>query len=222
MEKIYKKSRYYLDLILINTKLCFKYNTLFISIFILERSIKEVVNKKNKNICFKEIMKNMFNINYEDDEQYQRLIMDEEIEKIFGKNGKDKNKDNNVYNITNKKFEEKNECNDSDLFNKTFFNSNKKLRLNFDINKLKEIYQKIDICKSISKEKNHNKTSKNFYAITSMKKENRNPNLVSISSRNELDDNMIKYSNKNKGSVFDSQPKIIYSKYTYNGNNIYY
>ena len=222
MEKIYKKSRYYLDLILINTKLCFKYNTLFISIFILERSIKEVVNKKNKNICFKEIMKNMFNINYEDDEQYQRLIMDEEIEKIFGKNGKDKNKDNNVYNITNKKFEEKNECNDSDLFNKTFFNSNKKLRLNFDINKLKEIYQKIDICKSISKEKNHNKTSKNFYAITSMKKENRNPNLVSITSRNELDDNTIKYSNKNKGSGFDSQPKIIYSKYTYNGNNIYY
>jgi len=222
MEKIYKKSRYYLDLILINTKLCFKYNTLFISIFILERSIKEVVNKKNKNICFKEIMKNMFNINYEDDEQYQRLIMDEEIEKMFGKNGKDKNKDNNVYNITNKKFEEKNECNDSDLFNKTFFNSNKKLRLNFDINKLKEIYQKIDICKSISKEKNHNKTSKNFYAITSMKKENRNPNLVSITSRNELDDNTIKYSNKNKGSGFDSQPKIIYSKYTYNGNNIYY
>ena len=220
MEKIYKKSRYYLDLILINTKLCFKYNTLFISIFILEQSIKEFANKKNQTIFFNEIMKNIFNINYEDEEQYQRLIVDEEVEKIFGKNEKDK--DNKVNNITSKKIEEKNECKDNDLFNKTFFNSNKKLRLNFDINKLKDIYQKIDICKSISKEKNHNKTSKNFYAITTMKKENRNPNLVSLTSRNELDDNILKYSNKNRESGFDSQPKIIYSKYTYNGNKIYY
>ena len=220
MEKIYKKSRYYLDLILINTKLCFKYDTLFISIFILEQSIKEILNKKNKNICFKEIMENMFNINYEATEQYQRLIIDKEVEKIFGKNEKDK--DNIVNNIINKESEEKKEGDDSELFNKTFFNSNNKFHLNFDINKLKEIYKKIDICKSISKEKNNNKKLNNFHIITTTKKENKNPNLISLSSRNELEDNVYKYSNKRKEKYFDSQPKVIYSKYTYNGNKFNY
>ena len=72
LEKIYKKSRYYLDDIINNTRLCFKYNPLYISIYIMKKSIEEVLSTEQKvndlsekeqeefysktSLCFKQIM----------------------------------------------------------------------------------------------------------------------------------------------------------------------
>ena len=223
MEKIYKKSRYYLDAILTNTKLCIKYDALFLSIVIIEQSIKETLNKINKDLCFSEIMKNMFNLNYESNEQYQKLILDEEIKKIFDEH-KDKNDKDIISNkINNKKIEEKKGNNDYEegVFNKTALISNNKFNLNFDINKFKEIYRKIDISKSISKEKNIKKTLSNFHDTTT-KKEEKKQDISSYTSRNELNNNLLKYCNKTKEKDCDSKPKIIYSKYTYNGDKFNY
>ena len=108
LEKIYKKSRYYLDIIVKTTKICFKYNPLFISIYIMKKSVEEILanerkinscEKKEKeefyeknNQCFKQIMYDFYKINYEENEQYKRILDDDEINEIFGnKEKKDKN-----------------------------------------------------------------------------------------------------------------------------------
>ena len=99
LEKIYKKSRYYLDDIIHNTKLCFKYNPLYISIYIMKKSIEEILcseqkindlNEKDQeefysktNSCFKQIMFDFYKIDYETNEQYREILADEEIMEIF-------------------------------------------------------------------------------------------------------------------------------------------
>ena len=99
LEKIYKKSRYYLDIIVNRTRLCFKYNSLYLSILIMKKSVNEIlaheqniyladINEqiefyKKNSICFKEIMSDFYNIEYENNEQYKKLIKDEEIKEIF-------------------------------------------------------------------------------------------------------------------------------------------
>ena len=100
LEKIYKKSRYYLELIIINDKICFKYNVLLLSIYIMKKSIEEIIlneyklknkdyylNKrqiiKKTNIYFKEVMNNFYKIDFESDEKYQELIEDKNIINIF-------------------------------------------------------------------------------------------------------------------------------------------
>ena len=93
LEKIYKKSRYYIDIIMINDKIIFKYSALLLSIFIMKKSIAEVIlneyklknkdyyiNKKQilkkTNLYFKEIMVNFYNVDYESNEIFQELIND--------------------------------------------------------------------------------------------------------------------------------------------------
>ena len=75
LEKIYKKSRYYLDLIISNENICFKYESLLISICIMKKSVEDIILKeyklkfkdffmnkrqiiKKNNMYFKEIMTN--------------------------------------------------------------------------------------------------------------------------------------------------------------------
>ena len=119
LEKIYKKSRFYLDLIIIKEKICFKYNVLLLSIYIMKKSVEEILlneyklknkdyylNKrqiiKKTNLYYKEVMNNFYNIDYEKDPKYQELIKDKEIKNIFPhpekahefKNKKNKNKTN--------------------------------------------------------------------------------------------------------------------------------
>ena len=91
LEKIYKKSRYYLD-ILINKKICMKYNSLLLSIFIMEKSVESIIINESKinddkekfHIklktlkYFKEIMNNFYKINYDSLEEYQ--LMKNELE----------------------------------------------------------------------------------------------------------------------------------------------
>ena len=99
LEKVYKKSRYYLDVIVKNTKICFKYNPLFISIYIMKKSVEEILGNERKinscneqekkefyeknNACFKQIMNDFYKINYEENEQYKRILEDEEFIEIF-------------------------------------------------------------------------------------------------------------------------------------------
>ena len=86
LEKIYKKSRIYLDRI-INKKESFKYNSLLMSIYIMQKSVENVIIneykiyndiekikiKKQSHKYFKEIMDEFYKINYESMEEYQLM-----------------------------------------------------------------------------------------------------------------------------------------------------
>ena len=221
LERIYKKTRYYMDSILMNNKLLFKYDSLILAIFIIDKSIKEILVNDYKKMHFNEIMKNIFDFNYEDNEQYQKLIIDEEIKIIFDNNRNNKETiSNNIY----KKIEEKKENNNVDKFDKSsFMSSEKNLNLNFDINKIKKIYQKIKICKRIiSKEKDVYKTSNNFNLTNIAKKEYINQDNTPNTLRNELNNSIFNQFNQSREKNLKSQPKIIYSKYTYSGDKYNY
>ena len=228
LEKIYKKSRYYLDVALINTKLCFKYDAMFLSIFLLEKSIKEILDKdnnaelfdKNKGnkLCLKDIMIKYFNIKYENTKQYRTLISDDETQKIFCKNKKEKNSINDDKKIY---IEEKKENNYKiNHFNKTiFFPSTKKYQLNFDINNLKNTFKNIAKNKSLSKESKNNKTSCNLYFISTKKKRNINQYIFPNTSRYKINGNIYKLCTQSMEKNNQSQPKIQYCRYTYNNKN---
>ena len=99
LEKIYRKSRHYLELIVNNSNICLKYNSLLISIFIMKKSVEEILfdeqrinkhdllnkekfmNKTSK--CFKEIMKELYQIDYESMEDYNELIADKDLIKLL-------------------------------------------------------------------------------------------------------------------------------------------
>ena len=105
LEKIYRKSRDYLELIVNNSNLCLKYNSLIISIFIMKKSVEEIlfdeakINKHdliNKEIfltktsnCFKEIMKELYLIDYESIEDFNELISDIDLIKLLQEGKKD-------------------------------------------------------------------------------------------------------------------------------------
>ena len=97
--KIYERSRHYLDVIIENL-ICLKYNSLLISICIMEKSIDYVllneVNKKNiddsidieeiryyNKEYFKQIMKDFYKIDYESLPEYEYLKIDCENYKLF-------------------------------------------------------------------------------------------------------------------------------------------
>ena len=99
LEKIYRKSRHYLELIISNSKICLKYSSLVISIYIMKKSIEEIlyeeqrinqhdlirrenfVNKTSK--YFKEIMNEIYDINYESIDSFAELISDTELIKLL-------------------------------------------------------------------------------------------------------------------------------------------
>ena len=99
LEKIYKKSRYYLDVI-INKKICMKYNSLLLSIFIMQKSVESVIINESKinndmeklqikrkaHKYFKEIMNNFYQINYDSIEEYQLMKNELEQNKYRNKN----------------------------------------------------------------------------------------------------------------------------------------
>ena len=94
-EKIYIKSRYYLDN-LIQSTISLKYNSLLLSIYIMKKSIentflgernyegylKEKFLKKCHN-CFNNIIDGYYNINYEKIPEFQKLIEESDFIKIF-------------------------------------------------------------------------------------------------------------------------------------------
>ena len=150
--KIYKKSRDYLDIIIKMPKICLKYSPLYITILILEKSIRDILkieydkncpkvesddeneNKKlreeffNKNyFYFKLVMNDFYKIDYDSSEQYKQLIVDEELENIFKESKKrdKKNKKNEKEkdNIVNKENKENDDKTEkSKLLNSTIVN----------------------------------------------------------------------------------------------------
>ena len=106
LEKIYKKSRYYLDNVVKN-KISLKYDSFLISIYIMHKSVEYVILKENKLLnggknqeeyyiekideilkrkttkCFKDIMNDIYKIDLDSIEEYQYLINDEEFLKVF-------------------------------------------------------------------------------------------------------------------------------------------
>ena len=179
LEKIYRKSRYYLDN-LIESPISLKYNTLLLSIYIMKKSIEiTLLNEKNIDIFdftlkdkflkktnehFNSIIIGYYNIDYENNPEYKKLIEEYDFIKIF-KHIKKTNEDYNPINI-------KKITNTSSIsFNKT---PNKSLNI-------KSLNQRIaDINFSTSK-KNFNKlkSSNNIH-----NKKNSSNSLISFSSQN--------------------------------------
>ena len=105
LNKIYKKSNYYLENGLKLYEICIKYNPLFISILIMKKSLevilKEELNIKNEedfhkktDLYFKKLMNDYYQIDYEINDQYKQLINEPEVDKIFIE--KDNNKINKI------------------------------------------------------------------------------------------------------------------------------
>lgn len=127
LEKIYKKSRYYLDKV-VKSKVCLKYDSFLISSYIMNKSVEYVILKENKIIgtkkkfdkdymdkkgenlkrknakCFREIMNDIYKIDLESIEEYQDLINDNDFLKIFD-------------NISNNSLQKDNENEEEDEYN---------------------------------------------------------------------------------------------------------
>ena len=111
LEKIYRKSRFYLDLIMNNSHLSLKYNSLIMSIFIMKKSVEEILLEENKqehlnkekffidsSRYFEEIMRELYDINYESMDSYQELISDVDLMKLLkGEKIENVNSDVNDY-----------------------------------------------------------------------------------------------------------------------------
>ena len=122
LEKIYRKSRYYLDQVIYNGNICLKYNSLITSVVIMKKSVEDILMKEQKISeydikefkvksakYFKEIMNEIYQIDYETMEEYQNLILDNDLINIF----QDKNKnisnylhDTNIKLVKTKRYKE--------------------------------------------------------------------------------------------------------------------
>ena len=186
-ENIYRLTRYYFDIILYN-KICLKYSSLLISIFILKKSIELVLFQekfdKNKNIetfskerfmietnnYFNSIIKGYYQFDYETIPEYQKLIKEYDIIKLFNLH----NSENN-YNLYNNKP------------SKTLISFNKK---NNDKTKIDKDIKKNDEENNIirTKEKINFRTSKfNFHKLKEISNISRTQNenvLDNLSGQN--------------------------------------
>ena len=232
LEKIYQKSRYYLDIVVNETKLNFKYNSLILSIYIMRKSMLEILaHEQNLEIydknereqfykkhlqCFRQIMHNFYNIDYEANEQFKELLVDEEIQEIFenkekakidygkislcGYKTKEKTEDEKENNIL-----DFNKLNKNDIDNRSIFASSvtngffKRLRLkpNFDdINKIRQERNMV----STRKERNTiNYNNDNTYNNINI---NMNINEEQISSKNrELKKKTLAHTNKSASNI---------------------
>ena len=101
-EKIYRLSRYYLD-ILLGKKVCVKYSSLLLSIYILKKSVESILlqeiyyNNNNTKIStekfliiinndFDTIIKGYYGFDYENIPEYQQLINEFDIKQIIKQN----------------------------------------------------------------------------------------------------------------------------------------
>ena len=208
LEKIYHKSRQLLELIVNNSNICLKYNSLLISIFIMKKSVEEIlfeeqrINKhdllsKERFITktsryFKEIMKELYQIDYESIEEYNALISDKDLIKLLQEEKKNElspaliNLENNIRladdsntfvrdnNIKDYNFRENYNRAPSYYHMNRLKSNNKKHSNNNVINtnvKESQIFKKMDLNRDLSK---YNKfkiiISENSYRLSSPKK----------------------------------------------------
>ncbi len=154
LEKIYKKSRAFLNNVVKN-KICLKYDSFLISIYLMYKSVESVILKEYKTIndektpdpfyiekkeeilrrkisqCFKDIMNDNYKIDLDSMEEYQYLINDDEFLKIFDpfkyNNKLMLNNNKNEFDISErlKKIHRKYQSNNLDVLEKKHKNKNK-------------------------------------------------------------------------------------------------
>ena len=212
-EKIYKKSRDYIDLLL-NTQINSKYNSLLISIFIIIKSVeyvllkehklkksdsalKKLIIKKNYD-SIREIIHELYDFDYESMIEYQNLTNDFEFQQIF-KHKKTAENSRKINYLNSSK-----STTDFDFKNydkKTFIN--KLTKLNFNSNSLKE-----KINTNLKKIKNNSNDFNNETAKNKISK-------IIMPSRIELYENKFSTLKKNKDnpSIFGNiSPQILFVK----------
>ena len=235
LEKIYKKSRIYLDIIINKTKLSFKYNSLLLSIYIMQKSIIEILGNEHKiylwskkeqedfykrnSLCFKEIMLEFYNIDYENNEKYKKLIIDEEIQEIFEKKIKTNNQNpapSNINKIEEKKDNEiennKNKTNNKE--NKSIFASSvsngfyKRLKLNINMDELYKKQFELNERNTITSRnrKSNSKNNKNSI-LENLDIKKKINNSHSYNKRDIIKNNLIN-TNKSNYNIYSSNKDI--------------
>lgn len=133
LEKIYIKSRSYLDEI-IKKDISIKYNSLFLAIFILDKSINEVLNiEKNAKDNLYEIFEKIYKINYVNDYEY-KSIKDDFEENQFIK------KDYSPLSLNEERCKTQYDFNHYTI-NNTFSSSTKKIHSQEEINSIVDKYK---------------------------------------------------------------------------------
>jgi hypothetical protein len=259
LEKIYKKSRFYLDTVIENTKLCFKYNPLYLSIYIMKKSVEEILYNeqkisncskneqnefymKNSN-CFKQIMSDFYKVDYEANEQYKKILVDDEILEIFGEKEKNeqcpappadkkigkedekKLKNNNVDLNSNININEEieNKSRNTNTFSNGFYN---RLKVKTNNESLKRRHTERIIVTSRKENTNINKLSNNNSNCN--KKEGEGDDEDDLESNlniNEIQN--VKWNNKKKTeskkeeNQIPPNNKLVQNKYIISSNNRY-
>ena len=232
LEKIYQRSRYYLDLVLNESKLNFKYNSLILSIYIMRKSVFEILAHeqnidlyeknereqfyKRNSSCFRQIMHNFYNIDYETNEQYRELLVDEEIQEIFENKEKAKIDFGKIslcgYKTKKKKEDEKennildfNRLNNKDIDNTSLFSSSvtcgffKRLRLKPNFDEVNKSHHEINMASSKKERNTIGYNNDNTYDNINL---NMNINEERISFKNrELKKRILSHANKSASNI---------------------
>ena len=220
---IYERSRHYLDVIIENL-ICLKYNSLLISICIMERSIDYVLLndlnltdlddslnieeiKLNNRKYFKQIMNDFYKIDYESLPEYEYLKIDCENFKIFDdiydKENIKLNKSNNIHSnqvndIIGNNSSPKNISN-----NETISNNSPNLNKNNEAkDKISYLYKKVNV-PSNSQNNNNGK-----YNINQIRKKQSPKNRINNSRHNNfLNENSNYKINSSILNTFDNLSK---------------
>jgi len=232
LEKIYQRSRYYLDLVINETKLNFKYNSLILSIYIMKKSVFEILAHeqnialyeknereqfyKRNSSCFREIMHSFYNIDYETNEQYRELQIDEEIQEIFENKEKTKIDFGKIslcgYKTKKKKEDEKennildfNKLNNNEIDNRSLFASSvtngffKRLRLKPNFDEVNKSHHERNIASSKKERNTINYNNDNTYDNINI---NMNINEDRLSFKNrELKKRILSHANKSASNI---------------------
>ena len=217
LEKIYKKSRYYLDKV-VNSKVSLKYDSFLISSYIMNKSVEYVIIKENKIIgtkkkfdkdymdkkeknlkrknakCFREIMNDIYKIDLESIDEYQDLIKDNDFLKIF--------EQPNYENVNNNIFQKDNEDEDDDEYNIK--------------ERLDRIHQKLktNIADNLKKSNEKEEKTKEFSPKKVSKKKVPSEKYNKIRKLKIMEDN-----NKNDNNTSTSKNKLAKSYLTIKMNN---
>ena len=229
IEKIYKKSREYLDIIINNWKISMKFNSLMLSLYIMKKSVEEVLLDEKKfsekdnnlkenfikknNLYFKEIMVNIYKIDYEKNAQYKEIINDDEINKIFKynetrnlspaaacidskenkKNDKENNKENNKENKKDNKKDENNKYKTSMKLERNIYSTYTHNSTGVNFYKKNLVINKNNIKGNI-KNNNNNNINKTK-SIVNLKK------AIDINEDNDIDDDDIIINNEQDDDI---------------------
>ena len=187
-------------------------------IYLWNKKEQEDFYKRN-SLCFKEIMLEFYNIDYENNEKYKKLIIDEEIQEIFEKKIKTNNQNpapSNINKIEEKKDNEiennKNKTNNKE--NKSIFASSvsngfyKRLKLNINMDELYKKQFELNERNTITSRnrKSNSKNNKNSI-LENMDIKKKINNSHSYNKRDIIKNNLIN-TNKNNYNIYSLNKDI--------------